>query len=132
MAVSTERVGAAFVVTIDRPERRNAVDGPTAEAMSGTRVQEAVQVTVAGAVLAPVKVPVKPQLVVALAARRPFQAAFLAVTVSPEVVTVALHVLLNRCPFGQVQLTVHAVIAALPAVTVTSPWNPPGHEFVTR
>ena len=26
-----ERVGAAAVVTIDRPERRNAVDGPTAE-----------------------------------------------------------------------------------------------------
>jgi enoyl-CoA hydratase/carnithine racemase len=30
MAVSSERAGAAFVVTIDRPERRNAVDGPTA------------------------------------------------------------------------------------------------------
>lgn len=28
-----ERVGAAAVVTIDRPERRNAVDGPTAEAL---------------------------------------------------------------------------------------------------
>jgi enoyl-CoA hydratase len=31
--VRSERVGAAFVVTIDRPERRNAVDGPTAEAL---------------------------------------------------------------------------------------------------
>jgi enoyl-CoA hydratase len=31
--VRTERVGAALVVTIDRPERRNAVDGPTAEAL---------------------------------------------------------------------------------------------------
>jgi enoyl-CoA hydratase len=31
--VRTERVGAAFVVTIDRPERRNAVDGPTAAAL---------------------------------------------------------------------------------------------------
>jgi enoyl-CoA hydratase len=29
--VKYERVGAAAVVTIDRPERRNAVDGPTAE-----------------------------------------------------------------------------------------------------
>jgi enoyl-CoA hydratase len=29
--VQYERVGAAAVVTIDRPERRNAVDGPTAE-----------------------------------------------------------------------------------------------------
>jgi enoyl-CoA hydratase len=31
--VTYERVGAASVVTIDRPERRNAVDGPTAEAL---------------------------------------------------------------------------------------------------
>jgi enoyl-CoA hydratase len=28
--VRTERAGSAFVVTIDRPERRNAIDGPTA------------------------------------------------------------------------------------------------------
>src|ERR1700754_3331142 len=33
MAVNYERAGAAAVVTIDRPERRNAVDGPTAEAL---------------------------------------------------------------------------------------------------
>ncbi len=31
--VHYERRGAAAVVTIDRPERRNAVDGPTAEAL---------------------------------------------------------------------------------------------------
>jgi enoyl-CoA hydratase len=31
--VQYERVGAAAVVTIDRPERRNAVDGPTAVAL---------------------------------------------------------------------------------------------------
>ena len=31
--VRYEQVGAAAVVTIDRPERRNAVDGPTAEAL---------------------------------------------------------------------------------------------------
>jgi enoyl-CoA hydratase len=31
--VRYERIGAAAVVTIDRPERRNAVDGPTAEAL---------------------------------------------------------------------------------------------------
>ena len=30
MSVSYERVGTAAVLTIDRPERRNAVDGPTA------------------------------------------------------------------------------------------------------
>lgn len=32
-AVSYERRGAAAVITIDRPHRRNAVDGPTAEAL---------------------------------------------------------------------------------------------------
>jgi len=31
--VRFDRTGAAAVVTIDRPERRNAVDGPTAEAL---------------------------------------------------------------------------------------------------
>ena len=31
MLVRYERIGAASVLTIDRPERRNAVDGPTAE-----------------------------------------------------------------------------------------------------
>jgi enoyl-CoA hydratase len=31
--VRYERIGAAAVVTIDRPERRNAVDGPTAAAL---------------------------------------------------------------------------------------------------
>ncbi len=33
LMVGYERVGAATVVTIDRPERRNAVDGPTAAAL---------------------------------------------------------------------------------------------------
>lgn len=33
MAVHTEIAGAVLVVTIDRPERRNAVDRPTAEAL---------------------------------------------------------------------------------------------------
>src|SRR3954449_1576576 len=33
--VEYERIGAAAVVTIDRQERRNAVDGPTAELLQG-------------------------------------------------------------------------------------------------
>ena len=33
--VNYERRGAAALVTIDRPERRNAIDGPTAEALHG-------------------------------------------------------------------------------------------------
>ncbi len=31
--IKYERRGAAALLTIDRPERRNAVDGPTAEAL---------------------------------------------------------------------------------------------------
>jgi enoyl-CoA hydratase len=34
MSVTYERRGAAAVLTIDRPERRNAVDGPTAEMLA--------------------------------------------------------------------------------------------------
>jgi len=34
MSVRYERVGAAAVLTIDRPERRNAIDGPTAELLA--------------------------------------------------------------------------------------------------
>jgi enoyl-CoA hydratase len=33
-AVRYERIGAAAVLTIDRPERRNAIDGPTAAALA--------------------------------------------------------------------------------------------------
>ena len=33
-AVRTERRGAVFLVTIDRPEVRNAIDGPTARALA--------------------------------------------------------------------------------------------------
>jgi enoyl-CoA hydratase len=33
VSVRLERIGAAAVLTIDRPARRNAVDGPTAEAL---------------------------------------------------------------------------------------------------
>jgi enoyl-CoA hydratase len=32
--VTYERLGAAAVLTIDRPERRNAVDGPTADLLA--------------------------------------------------------------------------------------------------
>src|SRR5918911_1943334 len=34
VAVHYERIGAAAVLTIDRQERRNAVDGPTAELLA--------------------------------------------------------------------------------------------------
>jgi hypothetical protein len=80
-----------------------------------------------GVVFVPVWPAVKPQLVLPPAGSEPLYGALRAVTVSPEVVTVAFQVLLKRCPLGQVQVTVHEVIGALPAVTVTAPWKPPPH-----
>jgi enoyl-CoA hydratase len=38
MPVSTERVGHTLIVTIDRPERRNALDGPTISAIGAAFV----------------------------------------------------------------------------------------------
>src|SRR5690349_7154753 len=84
--------------------------------------QAAAQVT-AGAVLVPVELAVKPQVVLAPAASEPLYGALRAVTASPELVTVAFQVLVKRWPLGQVHVTVHEVIAALPALTVTAPWK---------
>jgi enoyl-CoA hydratase len=39
VSVTYERSGAAAVVTIDRPERRNAVDGPTADALQAAHAR---------------------------------------------------------------------------------------------
>jgi enoyl-CoA hydratase len=48
--VRYERVGAAALLTIDRPERRNAIDGPTADALQAAHARfeadEAVRVLV--------------------------------------------------------------------------------------
>ena len=38
---------------------------------------------------------------------------------------------LITCPLGNVQETVQPRMAVAPAVTVTEPWKPPDHEFVT-
>lgn len=52
---------------------------------------------------------------------------FFAVTPDPLLVTAAFHAVLTDCPSGNVHVTVHPVIALPPAVTLTSPWNPPCH-----
>jgi len=55
-----------------------------------------------------------------------FQLAFTAVAAVPLVVTVAFHAWLIDWPLASVHLTVQPlVMPADPAVTVTSPWNPP-------
>lgn len=54
------------------------------------------------------------------------------VTFDPEVESVAFHTWVMAWPLAKVHCTVQPVIGALPALTVTSPWNPPGHELIVR
>ena len=73
---------------------------------------------------------VKPNDVVAPAAREPFQDRFFTVTADPLMVCAPFHSWVMLWPLASVQRTVQAVIAELPALTVTAPWKPPGQEFV--
>jgi hypothetical protein len=50
-----------------------------------------------------------------------------AVTVAPLLVTSAPQYWLTVWPSGKVHVTRQPLIVELPAVTVTSPWKPPGH-----
>ena len=74
---------------------------------------------------------VKPNDVVAPAPREPFQDRFRTVTADPLTVSVPLHSWVMLWPLASVQRTVQAVIAELPARTVTVAWKPPCQEFVT-
>jgi hypothetical protein len=53
-------------------------------------------------------------------------------TFDPLVVIVPFHSWVMVWPLPSVHPTVQALIAEVPAVTVTSPWNPPGHELTVR
>ena len=63
-----------------------------------------------------------PKAVVAPAASEPFQAAFVAVTVEPVVVTAADHDCVTAPPPGSVNVVVQRVSGAVPAVTSTVAW----------
>lgn len=80
----------------------------------------AAQVTVPEVGAGPV--PRKPNAVEAPAARRPFHATFLAVTVVPEVVTSADHACATAPPVGSVNVVDQPSTADVPAVTVTAAW----------
>ena len=84
------------------------------------------QVTV-GTALEPFQDPRNPKLVLPPADSVPFHDMFVAVTLEPLVVTFALQYWLRVWPSGNVQVTRQPLIAELPAVTLTSPWKPPGH-----
>lgn len=50
----------------------------------------------------------------------------------PLVVNVPLHTWEMVWPLTSVHVTVQPLTAALPAVTVTCPWKPPGQELVVE
>ena len=77
-----------------------------------------------------VPLPSSPNVVVPPDGSWPFQATFRTTTRSPCVVTVPFHTWSTRSP-DERQLTLQDVAAA-PARTVTSPWNPPGQKFTVR
>ena len=54
------------------------------------------------------------------------------VTADPLLLNVPFHTWLIVCPLSRVQRTVQPLSGELPAVTVTSPWKPPGHELTVR
>ena len=73
-----------------------------------------------------------PNVVEPLAPSAPFQARYLTVVADPVVVSVPFHSWLIDCPPASVQFVVQPLIAEVPAVTVTSPWNPPDQELTIR
>lgn len=73
-----------------------------------------------------------PKVVEAWAASEPLYETLRMVTFDPLIDCVALQTWVMVCPLPSVHCTLQPLIAALPALTVTSPWNPPGHELTVR
>lgn len=70
-----------------------------------------------------------PKVVEAPAASEPLYAAFATDADDPPAVSVPFQACVMLCPALRFHFTVQPLTGAAPAVTVTSPWNPPGHEF---
>ena len=104
---------------------------PTVASGSGSATGYGVEQVIAGSGFVPDQVPMKPNVVPAPGDSEPFHGAFLAVTTLPLVVSVVPQDCATAWPPASVQFTVQLPMAVEPAVTVTSPWKPPGHEPTT-
>lgn len=71
-----------------------------------------------------------PNVVDARAASTPLYGAFRTVIVEPLTDWIPFHTWVTAWPLASVHCAVQPVIGALPAVTVTSPWKPPGHALI--
>jgi len=97
-------------------------------APAGTALRQGLEQVTLGEPLVPD--PVNPKEVEAPGAIVRFQSTFLAVTVDPDVVCVALQRLLMVLPLPSVHFAVQPLMAADPELlTVTSPWKPPDQEL---
>src|SRR5947208_2176011 len=74
----------------------------------------------------------KPKVVGPPAGSGPLYEALLTEALEPLTVRVPFHTWVMVWPLAVVQRTVQPLICAPPAVTVTSPWNPPDHEPTVR
>jgi hypothetical protein len=94
------------------------------------RFQELVHATFVGtAFVVLFQLPRNPKLVVVPAASAPLELRFVAVTPDPLCVRLVLQNWLTVCPFANVQVIRQPLMAAVPAVTFTDAWKPPGHWF---
>lgn len=117
-----------------RPEVRTTTPAPAPGPLCGRpgrRAQAAVQASVTPS-SDPVTEPRNPNVVEAPAPSVPFQSTLRAVTVDDEPVRPAFHTCATETPAGSVSVTAHPRSAAAPAVTVTSPWIPPGQDDTVR
>src|SRR4051794_36662493 len=73
-----------------------------------------------------------PNVVLVPAASEPLKDALRTVTVLPEAVNEPFHNWVTVTAFGKDRVVVQLVIAEAPAVTVTSPWNPPDQALTSR
>ena len=89
-------------------------------------------VNAVGFAFVPLKVPLKPTVVVPPAAREPFQLALVTVTVSPLCDQVPFHPWVTCWLPGNVKPSVHALTAEPPLVIATLAVNPPGQLDVTE
>lgn len=71
----------------------------------------------------------KPKVVDADGCSEPLYEVLATDTDEPLAVSVPLHTWVMVWPPASVHRTVQPLIAELPAVTVTFPWKPPGHEL---
>jgi hypothetical protein len=74
----------------------------------------------------------KPKVVDPDAGKEPLYEMLRTDTFEPLTVSVPFHSWLMVWPLPRVHPAVQALIAEPPAVTVTSPWKPPGHELTVR